>query len=172
MSIQRLAILGILKSGPKHGYQIKKIIDKVLGVFAELEEKSVYYSLKKMEEEKLIRKEIGTVSKHLQRYTYYITEKGEKEFVKLAMSKFIPTKRPFFEIDIPLYFLPYLNKREVLVRLRLRKRFLDSVKSWIKRVMSSDKNISQHHKLLLKHHLQLLKAEDKFIDDFIKMVKT
>ena len=44
-----LLFLGLLKEGPKHGYEIKKMIEEDLSQFIGLKIKSIYYPLKKME---------------------------------------------------------------------------------------------------------------------------
>ena len=125
MKIQRLIILGILKEGPKHGYEIKKIIKKELGVFTSLENKSIYYPLKIMEKGRLIKKDAVKGQGRLLRYVYSITSHGNKEFLKLAMEAFLSEKRPFIDIDIPLYFLPYLGKKEVLSRIPITERWVN-----------------------------------------------
>jgi len=42
---QELILLGILREGPAHGYQIKKKINEVLSLFTGVELKSIYYPL-------------------------------------------------------------------------------------------------------------------------------
>lgn len=171
MKTQRLIILGILKKGPKHGYDIKKIIKKELGVFTSLENKSIYYPLKVMEKGGLIKRAATQNRGRLLRYVYSLTPRGDKEFLKLAMEALLSEKRPFIDIDIPLYFLPFLEKKEVLVRLRLRKRFLEKVKIWLAGNLDIRKDSPYHQKLLLRHHLNLLNAEERFLEDIVKIVK-
>ena len=55
--IQKLIILGLLQGGCKHGYEIKKFIKKELGLFTSVDTLSIYYPLKVMEREGLIKKE-------------------------------------------------------------------------------------------------------------------
>ncbi|MCK4912272.1 MAG: helix-turn-helix transcriptional regulator [Candidatus Omnitrophica bacterium] len=172
MSIQKLIILGILKQGPKHGYEIKKIIKKELEVFASLENKSIYYPLKTMEEGGLIKKK--KVSKEcgkIERHVYSLTSLGDKEFLKLAMATLLSQKRPFIDIDIPLYFLPYLEKKKVFVHLRVKKKFLEKVRKWLTDNLKRKDEFSPHQKLLLKHHLNLLNAEEGFVNEVMKIVK-
>jgi len=171
MTTQKLIILGILKEGPKHGYEIKKIIQKELGIFSSLENKSIYYPLKIMEKDGLIKKSVAKEKGRLLRYVYSITPHGSKEFLKLAMEALLSQKRPFIDIDIPLYFLPHLENKEVVARLRLRKRFLEKVKKWLVENLEAKKEFSPHQKLLLKHHLNLLSAEENFLNDIVGIVK-
>ncbi len=171
MNIQKLIILGILKEGPKHGYEIKKIIKKELEIFASLENKSIYYPLKIMERGGAIKKNTTKEKGRLERQVYSLTARGNKEFLKLAMEALLSQKRPFIDIDIPLYFLPYLEKKKVFAHLRLKKRFLEKVKGWLSDNLKGKDEFSPHQRLLLKHHLNLLNAEDSFINEVIKIVK-
>lgn len=171
MQIQKIIILGLLKKVPRHGYEIKKIAKEKLGIFSSLENKSFYYPLKIMEEKGLITKKEAQGQEGPSRYIYSITQKGKKEFSKLALDTLISQKRPFIDIDIPLYFLPLLEKKEVISRLRLRKRFLEKVKGWLADNLELSKNFPTHQRMLLKHHLNLLNAEEDFADSIIKIVK-
>ncbi|MBN3040295.1 MAG: helix-turn-helix transcriptional regulator [Candidatus Omnitrophica bacterium] len=171
MRIQELIILGILKEHPRHGYEIKKIIKKELGIFASLENKSIYYPLKQMEQRGLIKKTTDEPRGKILRYVYAITPAGSKVFINLAMHALLSEKRPFIDIDIPLYFLPFLEKKEVLARLRLRKRFLEKVKSWLAGNLEARETFPVHQALLLKHHLNLLNAEEGFVEDIIRIIK-
>jgi len=170
-NIQRLVILGILREGQKHGYEIKKIIKKELGIFASLENKSIYYPLKIMEKEGLIKKNTAKEEGRLLRYVYSITPQGDKEFLRLAMEAFLSEERPFIDIDIPLYFLPHLDKKNVLARLRLRKRFLEKVRSWLADKLNIEKELFPHQRLLLRHHFNLLNAEEDFLEEIVEIVK-
>ena len=172
MSIQKLIILGILKQGPKHGYEIKKIIKKELEVFASLENKSIYYPLKTMKEGGLIKKKsIPKEQGKIERHVYSLTPLGNKEFLKLAMTALLSQKRPFIDIDIPLYFLPHLDKKKVFAHLRLKKKFLEKVRKWLISNLKRKDEFSPHQKLLLKHHLNLLNAEEDFVNEVIKIVR-
>ncbi|MCF7873507.1 MAG: PadR family transcriptional regulator [Candidatus Omnitrophica bacterium] len=172
MQTQKIIILGLLKKAPCHGYEIKKIAKEKLGVFSSLENKSFYYPLKIMEEKGLIVKREDKGQEGPARYIYSITQKGRKEFSRLALDTLISQKRPFIDIDIPLYFLPLLEKKEVLSRLRLRKRFLEKVKGWLADNLELSQEFPPHQRMLLRHHLNLLNAEESFADDMIKIVKS
>ncbi len=171
MSMQKLVILGILKEGPKHGYEIKKIIKKELGIFASLENKSIYYPLKMMKEGGLIKKSTSRDRGKIERHVYSLTPRGNKEFLRLAMAALLSQKRPFIDIDIPLYFLPHLEEKKVFAHLRVKKRFLEKVRKWLTNNLKRKGEFSPHQKLLLKHHLNLLNTEEGFVDEVMKIVK-
>ncbi|MCM8787262.1 MAG: PadR family transcriptional regulator [Candidatus Omnitrophica bacterium] len=165
-----IIILGFLKERQASGYDIKKFIEKKLDLFSGIDTSSIYYPLQKMEKDGLIQKKELRGQTHLKKYVYKLTEKGEKEFIKLCNKTLISPRRPSIDIDIPLYFLPHLPKKDVLSRLRLRKRFLYQVKKWFKEKFKEYKFLP-HQILLFKHHFQLLSAEEKFIKNFIEFIK-
>lgn len=165
--MQKLIILGLLKDHYSSGYDIKKFIEKKLGIFSQPETKSIYYPLQKMEREGLIKKQELKGQTHLKKYIYSLTAKGEKEFISLCNEALQSNRRPFIDIDIPLYFLPHLRTRDVLARLRLRRRFLEKVKTWLQEKLTDTKEFPPYQMLLLKHHFNLLGAEEKFLEDFM-----
>lgn len=171
MRIQRLVILGILKEGPKHGYQIKKIIQKEIGIFSEFEMQSIYYPLGKMEKEGLVRKKEIKGENNLNKYTYHITPLGEKEFFELCRQTFLSQRQPFVELDVALYFLPFLDKKKILPMLRLRLWFLEKVKRWLLEKEKEQKNIPKNLTLLLRHHFKLASAESDFLKGMITAIK-
>lgn len=171
MNIQKLIILGILKQGPRHGYQIKQTIKKELEVFTSLENKSIYYTLESMRNKGLIKKSTYREPGKIERHTYSLTLRGDKEFLKLALDALLSEKRPFIDIDIPLYFLPYLESKKVLARLRVKKKFLEKVRRWLIDNLKKKEKFPAHHKLLLRHHFNLLNTEDRFVEETIRIVK-
>ncbi len=168
--IQKLVILGFLKNHSASGYDIKKFIKEDLGIFSELKNYSIYYPLSKMEKEGLIAKRQNG-GKGIRKYLYSITPKGEREFLKLCKDALVSQKRPFIELDIALYFLPFLTSKEVIPLLRLRSRFIDNVKNWLVSKEEELRNSPPNLTLLIKHHHKLADAEKDFIADIIEFVK-
>jgi len=126
----KLLFLGLLKDGPKHGYEIKRLIDEELFPFVGLKIKSIYYPLKKMEKLGLIKKDVGREGKWPEKYTYSLTAKGGKIFDHLVTDSFLSIERPYFNIDLALYFLQYVDQK--IVKRQLRGRVLFSVNCFSK----------------------------------------
>ena len=124
-----------------------------------------------MEKRGLIKKSTAKERGKIERHIYFLTSRGNKEFLKLAMTALLSQKRPFIDINIPLYFLPHLDKKKVSSHLRLKKRFLEKVRKWLTSNLKRKGEFSPHQKLLLKHHLNLLNAEDSFVNEVMKIVK-
>jgi len=131
---QDLIILGLLQDGPKHGYEIKKNIAKVMGLYTPVITTSIYYPLKNLEERKLITKRIGKIGKRPEKYIYSLTKKGNQEFRKLVNQNFLVIQRPYLNLDLSLYFLP--SVKPVIAKRRLENRLtnLKKIRIWAKKL--------------------------------------
>ena len=158
-----LLFLGLLKEGPKHGYEIKRKIEEELFPFVGLKIKSIYYPLKKMEQLGLVNKDVGREGKWPEKFVYSITPKGEKIFEHLITESFLSIERPYFNIDLSLYFLPYVDKRIAKRRLKARGIFLNRIKRDLENLKKNVKPSSQHLNVILNHDIELVSAEIRSI---------
>jgi len=157
-----MLFLGLLMDGPKHGYEIKRKIDEELLPFLGLKVKSIYYPLKKMEKLGLIKKDIGREGKWPEKYIYSVTAKGEKIFNHLITESFISIERPFFNIDLALYFLQYVEpkiaKKKLKGRIIFLRRIRRNLDNWLaKHAVGQPK----HLRIIIEHDLDLVNAEIK-----------
>ena len=170
---QDLVLLGLLKEGPKHGYEIKKSIDQVLSNFTNVDSKSIYYPLKRLEKKGLVTKRLGRKGKRPEKFVYKITREGEGVFEKLLNDNFLIFQRPIFNIDLSLYFLPLVKSGLARSRLRSRLRGMGRIMRWLKeRKVSLKKEGKSYHLLaIIEHQIELTKADIKFTQSLIKNLK-
>ena len=161
---QELIILGLLKDKPRHGYEIKKQIKKVISTFAVLEVESTYYSLSLLEKKGYVNKAASSGGKRPEKFVYSLTPKGDQRFLQVLTKSLIAAERPNFSFDVALYFLPYLPRDVALRRLKGRARVLAKVEEALKGLGSrlADKS-SYHLKSIVDHNLELLQAEKNFL---------
>ncbi len=161
--------LGLLAEGPKHGYEIKRQIEQELVPAIGLQIKSIYYPLQKMEEEGLIENEVGRQGRFPQKNIYRITPKGKKKFEDLISKSFVAVERPYFQIDLSLYFLPLIDPALAKKRLRTRLAILKRIR---KDLLTLQKNSSQTKPLglILSHDIDLVEAEISSINKVIVQI--
>ncbi|MBN2096928.1 MAG: PadR family transcriptional regulator [Candidatus Omnitrophica bacterium] len=171
---QDLVFLGLLKAGPKHGYEIKKTIQEELSTFANLDSQSIYYPLRRLEKKGLVKKRIGRKGKRPEKFIYTITKEGEKDFEKLLNDNFLSFQRPIFNLDLSLYFLPLVQSGLAESRLRSRLRGMAHIMRWLKsRKATLEKSEQPYHLLaIIEHQIELTKADIKFTQKLIKTLKT
>ena len=158
-----LLFLGLLKDGPKHGYDIKKIIEEELFPLVGLKIKSIYYPLKQMEKLGLIKKDVGREGKWPEKYSYSLTSKGEKIFDHMITESFLSIERPYFNIDLSLYFLQYVDKKIARRQLRGRVMYLKRIERNLEALKGNLKAANKHLQIILQHDLDLVAAEIKSI---------
>src|SRR5215469_11457116 len=129
-----ILILAMLHQGPRHGYEIKKDIDRALGGMVPLNNKTLYLTLKRFEEIGAVTRQVipqeGKPSRHL----YRLTERGV-ELLQADLRDFGPeqagvdaeffTRVSFFDLlEVPER-KNILNQR--LVYLRRGLKYLDNL---------------------------------------------
>lgn len=168
--IQKVIILGLLHSQKISGYDIKKFLNHELSIIAHPENKSVYYPLKKMISEKLIKMSVVEGDTKLKKYIYSITVKGKKTFQELCNLILLSEKRPFFDMDIPLYFLPFLDTKKTMARLKIRRKFFVKARRWLENKEKEEKK--EYKQFLINHQLKLLEAEENFLIEIMEKIKS
>ena len=162
-----LLFLGLLMERPKHGYDIKRQIHDELVPFIGLEIKSIYYPLKKMEEEGLIKKAAGREGNWPEKFVYSITAKGKKKFEELITESFLSVERPFFQMNLSLYFLGYVDKQTAKRRLKTRIALLKKIQKHLVASREQFKNTTQHLPHIIQHDLDLCDAEIASVTNLI-----
>ena len=122
----RLAVLGLLRSQPLYGYELKQRIDDTMGAWTNIAFGSVYYALGKLTEEGLI-EEVGTEreGRRPSRTVYAITNGGRDEFERLLRETWGEVEPQSFAFDIALTFVDALSIDEVKHYLQERVRQIE-----------------------------------------------
>ncbi|MDD5027232.1 MAG: PadR family transcriptional regulator [Candidatus Omnitrophica bacterium] len=169
---QELLLLGLLREGPKHGYDIKSKIKQILSLFAGVDLKSIYYPLRILKERGLVVKKTVKPGKRPERIVYALTPKGQARFEELLSKSLLNLKRPQFSLDLSLYFLRYMKPAIACRRLQARLHMLNKISRGLEKmaqIPSKDKTISLSR--ILEHNLKLLKAESRFLDGLIQTMR-
>ncbi len=169
---QELLLLGLLKEGPRHGYDIKTKIKQILFLFAGVELKSIYYPLHILEKRGLVAKRTLKPGKRPERMVYALTAKGQTRFNELLNKSLLNLKRPQFSLDLSLYFLHYMKPSVASRSLRARLHMLNKVSCGLEHMLkTSSKGKTVPLSRILEHNYRLLKAESQFITQLIKVMK-
>lgn len=100
-----LYILGfLLRYGPQHGYQIKKMISEQLADFTSIKLPTIYYHLEKMEAAGLIAATQCKEGVRPEKRIYSVSSLGADEFKRLLSQTLDICYRPTFDVDSALFF--------------------------------------------------------------------
>ncbi|HBV97249.1 MAG TPA: hypothetical protein DEF36_09395 [Desulfotomaculum sp.] len=126
MSLKSL-ILGCLLDAPSHGYEIRHRLKNFFKRSHGINEGQLYATLKKMEQDGLVTKEIVHQEKNPPRKVFFLTEKGKEQFNSWLMEK---DGTNFSEFDFFRAF-PFLEKTTFFMHLP-HSRVLEFVESQLK----------------------------------------
>ena len=119
-----LAILGLLKEQPMHGYQLSRELGETLGGFWRVSYGSLYPSLRRLEKEGAVESVPSDEERGGRRKNVYrVTEKGEKLFFELLQETPHDNSTEDTRFRVRLAFFKYLPP-ETRIRLLERRRAL------------------------------------------------
>jgi DNA-binding PadR family transcriptional regulator len=166
---QELLLLGLLREGPKHGYEIKKKIKEILSLFSGVDLRSIYYPLRVLEKKGFLEKRITKQGRRPERMVYELTPRGESHFKELLTQSFLSFKRPQFSLDLSLYFLDYIKPKIAQRRLRARKLVLEKLARGLRQMANPlKKRKPSSLSYILEHDLRMVETESKFLDQLIR----
>jgi DNA-binding PadR family transcriptional regulator len=128
----RLVILGFLRGRPLYGYEIKQLIEHVMGDWTNIAFGSIYFALKKLADEEFVEK-VGTEQEGSRpsRTVYQITDAGREEFMRLLREVWDDVEQQTFDFDIGLSFMGALPIEEVRDYLQKRVKHLEHVLQYL-----------------------------------------
>ena len=95
-----------------------------------------------------------------------------EKFMELLEQSLLVIKKPHFDIDVSLYFLPYVEPKVAARRLSARQGFLGKIKKEIVRLQHSKLNQEKPHiSAILEHNLALVQAEINFLSHVVQTIK-
>lgn len=172
-----LYILGmLLRFGPQHGYQIRKLLSDQLADFTDIKLPTIYYHLEKMEQAGYLVAQNEKEGLRPERRVYAISQVGKERFQKLLDGVLELAYRPVFEADSALFFSDYLDG----------KAFTQALGQHVQRLQASIKRILQHRSevlpqlppemrgsagLIFEHHLLHYQAEMQWAESAITQME-
>jgi DNA-binding PadR family transcriptional regulator len=126
MMDRQLLLLGLLRQGDSHGYELHQFIDDNLSFCTDLKKPTAYYLLDKMEAEGWIAQESEQVGNRPPRRVYRLQPDGEAAFQRLirqSLSEYTPAT---FAGDAGVAFIDTISPTEALACLDERQQALSA----------------------------------------------
>ncbi|WP_149360215.1 PadR family transcriptional regulator [Lolliginicoccus suaedae] len=151
-----LAVLGLLKESPMHGYELRKRLTELLGPFRAFSYGSLYPTLRRMQADGLIAEDplnVGQGLRRRARKVYEVTEAGHARFDELVAN----TGPQNYSDDGFGVHLAFFNRTPADARIRIlegRRRQVEerreSLRETIARMSGHDRYTRQLHQLSLE----------------------
>jgi len=166
--VLELAILGLLKERPMHGYELRKQLSQKLGFFWTVSFGSLYPTLGKLERRGVVTKMAPADATSRRKFVYSITAAGDEEFLELlaqgAASAWEEEKFP-----LRVAFFRYLRPETRIRLLERRKQYLQDKLDvgyaslrWAKRGRADSYTLS-----LMRHGMDTTERDILWLDELI-----
>ncbi len=139
-----LAVLGLLKERPMHGYQLSRELGDSLGGLWRVSYGSLYPTLRRLESDAAIESEAGDVRGARRKKVYRITPKGEQVFLELLQESPQDTQTEDARFRMRLAFFRYLPPE---TRIRLLERRRQALQERLATIAESLRAAARHRRL-------------------------
>jgi DNA-binding PadR family transcriptional regulator len=148
-----LAILGLLKDQPTHGYQLSRELGESLGGFWRVSYGSLYPTLRRLERDGAVESVAGDQASTARRKNVYrITETGEKLFFKLLQETPGDNSSEEARFRVRLAFFRYLPPETRIRLLEKRRVYLEDRLGTIDVSLRATREQSDDYTLALMEH--------------------
>jgi len=161
-----LAILGLLKERPMHGYQLNRELSEQLGGLWRVSYGSLYPSLRRLERQGAITSEPGTGARR--KTVYAITPEGERLFLELLQETPQENQTEDARFRVRLAFFRYLPPETRVRLLERRRQALETRLVDVKAHLRDSATTDDYQRALLDHARVGTESDIAWLTDLIR----
>jgi DNA-binding PadR family transcriptional regulator len=170
-----LAILGLLKEQPMHGYQLSRELGDALGGFWRVSYGSLYPTLRRLEKAGDVESVPNpqTAGAGRRKNVYRITEHGEQTFLQLLQETPHDNQSEDQRFRVRLAFFRYLPPETRIRLLERRRAFLEDRLSTISDSLGTTRaRVDDYTLALMEHGRSATESDIAWVDDLIRVERT
>jgi DNA-binding PadR family transcriptional regulator len=161
-----LAILGLLKERPMHGYQLNRELSEQLGGLWRVSFGSLYPSLRRLERQGAITSQAGTGARR--KTVYGITEVGERMFLELLQEPPVEGQTEDARFRVRVAFFRYLPPETRVRLLERRRQALEARLAEIKAHLRDPGTGDDYQRALMDHARAATEADIAWLTELIQ----
>jgi len=162
-----LAILGLLKERPMHGYQLNRELSEQLGGLWRVSYGSLYPSLRRLERDGAIRSEPGGSTGARRKTVYAITPEGERLFLELLQEPPQENQTEDARFRMRLAFFRYLPPETRVRLLERRRQGLQERLAEVKTHLRDPGTTDSYQRALMEHARAATEADIAWLNELI-----
>jgi len=168
MSVQ-LAILGFLREKDFYGYELKKVMERLMGHWSDIKFGSIYYALEKLTREGFV-KPISEEKdgSNPARTIYRITDEGREAFVERLENVLTTGQMIYHPLDVGIFFSQPLGRDRVGDILRERAQRIDGALKFLtqhEKDLAADATVPEIATVMIEHAVVHMRAESEFLKE-------
>ena len=162
-----LAILGLLKERPMHGYQLQRELSEQLGGLWRVSYGSLYPSLRRLERDGAIVSQAGAGTGARRKTVYTITEQGEQHFLELLQEPPQEGQTEDARFRVRVAFFRYLPPETRVRLLERRRQALTGRLAEIKEHLRDPHTTDDYQRALMEHARAATEADIAWLTGLI-----
>jgi len=174
MTKNELVVLGLLNQMPMHGYQLHQEIERTgMEIWAEVNLSSIYNTLNRLEQSKMVRAKREKPGRMPERSVYHITKSGKEKLASL-LEQVLRCKsiRPA-NLMLGIFFIKGLPKRKALDCLKSKVAVMQKLlQGLLKAEKDAGVDMPFPWTFFMRGTIDHLKNGIKRIDDLTKHIQT
>jgi DNA-binding PadR family transcriptional regulator len=167
-----LAVLGLLKERPTHGYQLSRELGDSLGGLWRVSYGSLYPTLRRLENDAAIESEAGDVRGARRKKVYRITPKGEQIFLELLQETPQDTQTEDARFRMRLAFFRYLPPETRIRLLERRRQALQERLATIAESLRTGRSTDDYGRALIEHNRSVTESDITWLEQLIAAERT
>jgi DNA-binding PadR family transcriptional regulator len=168
-----LAVLGLLKEQPMHGYQLSRDLGESLGGLWRVSFGSLYPTLRRLERDGAIESEAGDERGARRKKVYRITPKGEGVFLELLQETPQDTQTEDARFRMRLAFFRYLAPETRIRLLERRRQALQQRLTTIAGSLRAGRDRTDDYgRALIEHNRSVTESDISWLDQLIAAERT
>lgn len=165
---KKLLLLGLLRTGSMHGYQLNDFIESTLATCVQIKRPTAYYVLNKMQADGWVEEMEEQEGNRPPRRIYSITPAGEAAFQELLRQNLASYELAQFTGDVGLAFLGEVPVEEGLDLLQQRRDLIQDYLTQTRAIPLHPGSLQ----LTIEHQLRHLTAELDWLAEVIARLET
>ena len=167
-----LAILGLLKQQPMHGYQLSRELGGSLGGFWRVSYGSLYPTLRRLERDGLVSPVPGENIGGRRKTVFGITEHGERAFLELLQETPNDSSTEDTRFRVRLAFFRYLPPETRIRLLERRRVYLTERLATIDDSLRTREGADDYTLSLIEHGRSATRSDIEWLDGLIQNERT
>ncbi len=172
-------VLGLLQSGPQHGYELHRILVAHGTLHADFKKPTLYHLLHRLAVQGAVQvhSEAGTRGRRGERLVFALTPKGGELFQELLRHALSTYDRVETTFEVAAAYLPWIPAREAQALLTRRRRAIEALHADVANdidhlTAKPASRILAARSLATDHALSLLEAELAWLDRAMRHLAT
>ena len=165
-----LAILGVLKEQPMHGYELRHYLSFIVGHIWQLSYGTLYPALRRLEKRGDLTKQTIRDGKGPAKHVYALTAQGERSFLAMMAEVSSPTEiSDPHKFTLRLIFFRYLTPEQRAAMLEQRLHFLKEQRESLEEMAEiPSQGLDHYRRSLIGYHAKLNAEEIAFVEGLVR----